>query len=250
MVLIPLGISLLIVSKVQIIASILAFILNTFIKLSYAVLLFIQQLPFSVFEVSANQLQLIFNITSICFIFLFLQNQKPFYFKTALFSVFLLSVTTLTSKIIKLNNTEIIVYNSTDNQTIHLINGIKNYIISEKPVQDEDKNYHPGIITAQKIGLKEPVFLHASVEFINNDIVLKNNLVFFEGKKLSINRKLSELNKNNFPDFIIIPTINNINPESNVHTTIITNKSFLTYPTRSSIKIHNITNEGAFRKKW
>ena len=251
MILIPLGITLLLFSKIQLISNLIAFALNAIIKIIYFLLSFIDELPFAVMEISVNKVQLIFVTTIMIFIFLYLKNKKIYLIKTMLVFMLLLALSTLIFDIMRLNSTEVIVYNTAKNQGIHLIHGKENYIITEGKIKEDEIYFYPGTNTRRKLGLNPSLFLVATDSVSNKNLLLKNGLITFEGKSFSINKKFSELNKNKLPDFIINPDLNKlsiIDLQSN--TTIITNKCFFDTNKMDYDKIHCTSTTGAFRKKW
>jgi competence protein ComEC len=251
MVLIPIGILLLFVSKVYVLSNVLAILLNYMIKIIYFLLSSIELLPFSVLEISINQIQFIFITAIVTSIFLYLKNYNPFVLKATLLFTLLLSLSTLFDFINQLKDTEMIVYNTAKNPSIHLIHGKKNYIISEEKIEIEEMNYFPGTLTKRKLGLNPPVFLISTDTLTDENIFLKNRFVFFEGKSISIQKNIVDLDKTKLPDFIINPKktdFKSIDIESG--TTIISNKRYLDKNEKNSTQIHFTTIKGAFRKKW
>lgn len=251
MVLIPLGIFLLFVSTIPLISTVLAFLLNYILKLTYFLLSTIYQLPFSVFNIAIGSYQLFFLITTIGFAFVFVKNKNIFYLKASLLSVFVVLSTTVVLNIYQLNQTELIVYNNGKNTAIQLINGKLNYIVTNEKLTNEEKWFHPGITTCRALGLKTPVFVESNDSISNEYILLKNKFLLFAGKSLSLNQNLNEPTSEKLPDFIINPTLPETYVIDSIHNTIIiTNKSFVSKKLSYSGDIHNTSITGAFRKKW
>jgi hypothetical protein len=213
--------------------------------------LFIDQLPFAVAEISINQVQFILIVAIVCSVFIYLKNHRLYFVKASLVFALLLSLTTLAIKFKRLNYNELIVYNTTKNPAIHLIHGRKNYIISEEKILEEELNYFPGTVTRKKLGLNQPTYLISADTLTDESLLLKDGLVIFEGKSISLLKNTSILNKNNLPDLIINPANTDfdlLNYESG--TTIISNKRFFGKNSNISTKIHFTPIKGAFRKKW
>jgi len=251
MVLVPIGILLLFVSKIYIISYLLSVLLNYMIKITYFLLILIDRLPYSVLEISINHIQLIFIIAISGSIFIYLNFQKAYLIKASLFFALLLSISTLTSETKRISHKELIVYNTAKNPAIHLINGKKNYIISEEKIKEEEMYYFPGTTIKRKMGLNPPVFLISTDTFTDEGIILKNRLIFFEGKTLSLHTNISDFNKTKLPDFIINPGNTNIKSDDiESGTTIISNKRFFEKNMVQSDQIHYTTIKGAFRKNW
>jgi competence protein ComEC len=251
MFLVPFGILLLFISKIHFLANILAFTLNFTIKTIYFLLSFIEQLPYSVFDTSVNKVQFIFILTIVCALFIFIRDYKKIYLHTTLFFTLLLSLNALITEINRLNYNELIVYNTPKNLSIHLIHRKRNYIITEEKINKDEMHFFPGITTARKLGLNNPVFLTTSDNFDDGKILLKNGFVFFEGKTIVLRKNLKDINKTLLPDFIINPTNpENYNYSENPKTTVISNKRYIETEVVKTAKIHLITLQGAFRKKW
>ena len=251
MVLIPLGMLMLVVSAIPVVSSALAFLLNMTIKLIYFLLSSIYKLPYSVLDISVGNLQLCLLLATIGAVFIFLKNQNVFYLKTALFFALTFMLSNLVKNINQLFKIELIVYNTGKNPSVHFIHGRNNYIISEEKITNDEIWFHPGIATKRKLGLKPPLFLLTGDTVINENLLLKNRLVFFEGVSLSINRKLTDLNKNKLPDFIVNPPYGDIrNIDIKQSSLIITNNSFNKDNSAISDKMYSTAIKGAFRKKW
>jgi len=251
MILVPFGIFLLFVSNINIVANLLSILLNFTLKTTYFLLQQIDQLPYSVLEISVNQIQLIYIIVIAGSIFLYLKSQKAYLIKTALIFALLFSLSVLIAETNRVNHTELIVYNTSKNPAIHLIHRKKNYIISEEKIKDEELYYFPGTAVKKKLGLNEPVFLISTDTLTDENIVMKNGLVFFEGKSLSLQKKISELNETSLPDFIINPSDKEIyTSDIKPGTTIVSNKRNIDKNKNNSTQIHYTSIKGAFRKKW
>jgi competence protein ComEC len=251
MVLVPIGILLLFVSKIYILSYFISLLLNYMIKITYFLLKLIDQLPYSVLEISINQIQFIFIIAIAGSIFIYLNFQKVYLIKASLFFALLLSISAFTTVTKRINHKELIVYNTAKNPAIHLINGKKNYIISEEKIKEEEKYYFPGTSTKRKLGLNPPVFLISTDTFTDEGIILKNRLIFFEGKTLSLHKNVSDFNKTKLPDFIINPGNTNIKSDDIESVTkIISNKKFFEKNVMQTTEIHYTTIKGAFRKNW
>jgi len=251
MILVPFGIVLLFVSKIYIVSNLLAVLLNYMIKITYFLLTVIDQLPFAVLDITVNQVQFLFIIAIVGSIFIYLKSYSATPLKAALFFALLLSLLTLIIETNRLNNNELIVYNTAKNPTIHLIHGRKNYIITEEKIMEEELNYFSGTATKKKLGLNQPVYLVSTDTLADESLLLKGGLVIFEGKSISLLKNISILNKNNLPDFIINPAntdFNLLNNESGA--TIISNKRFFGKNSINTTQIHFTSIKGAFRKKW
>ncbi len=249
MALIPLGISLLLLSKVSIISNLIAMLLNLILKITYFLLSSIDQLPFSVLEISVNQIELILILALIIAIFIYLADRKVIYIKAFLFFVLLLLINNLVSDINRLNNTELIVYNNSKNLSFHLIHGKENYVFSEEKA-DETVS-HPSNYTRKKLGLNPTIFLSPADTVFDNNIIMKNNLICFNDKIISFNSNINKQGGENQPDFIINPVnLNDLLIDNKEHTIIITHKRYFNKSSLLSDRIHCTYLDGAYRKNW
>jgi competence protein ComEC len=251
MVLIPLGILLLFVSSIPVVSSILAIMLNVIIKITYFLLSTINHLPLSVFDVSIGQIQFVLLAAVVGSVFIFIKNQKAFFIKSALSLLLAVFITSLSTNIYRLNQTELIVYNTNKNTNIHFIHGKLNYIVTDDTLTNEEKWFHPGYVTSRKLGLAPPVLVLSNSSYFDKNFIMQDGIIFFEGRTFSININPIDLNKNKLPDYIINPSfIDTNNIDSIQLTTLVTNKSFFKDSINDSEKILNTTIKGAFRKNW
>jgi competence protein ComEC len=251
MALIPLGILLLFVSTVPVISSVLALMLNVIIKITYFLLSTINQLPFSVLDISIGKIQFILLAAAVGSVFIFIKNQNALFAKVALIFLLTFFISSLSINIYRLNQTRLIVYNTGKNPDIQLIHGKTNYIINTDSLTREENWFHPGNITSRKLGLKPPIFIMSNCAYADKNITIKNGLIFFEGKTISLNRNILHLNKNNLPDFIIHPTFIDLKSiDMTQITALITNKSLFNQAQYDADKVHNTTIMGAFTKNW
>ena len=250
-VLIPLGLALLAFSKISLISTALSFIINNIIGGIYWLLQKIEDLPFSVWEVSLNRIELIFILAFLFSIFIFLKTPRIMYIKSTLTFLLLLFIFSFTNKSIHLKQKEIIVYNNTDNTIVHLISGKKNYIISEYNFQENDYAKNLFKNTKSKLQLKSPIFLTQTDTLKDDYLLAKNGVLFFEGKTIFINSNQTNTPKNILPDLIINTNqaqdieLNNTNKSL-----VVTNKRFIQKNNKFIQPVYQVSKQGAFRMKW
>ncbi len=250
-ILIPLGLSLLIFSKIPLLSTALSFITNMIIKGIYLLLREIEQLPFAVLHESISPIQLIFiNSLLICFLCL-LNHKKAIYIQMALVSVVLLITSAIFTKTIKQNTRELIVYNYADNTILQLINGEENYVISKDTIKEE--NYARNLInaTTKKLHLKEPNYQTINDSLINNSIFLKDGAIFFADKSIFFNPENKNIPDQILFNFIINPKLSNqTNLSSIKNSIVIVNQSYIPKNLTSAVPLYNVNKEGAFQTKW
>ncbi len=250
--LIPLGILLLIFSAFPLISNILSVIINSLVSLIYFLLKEIESLPFAVQKISITQNELVFISLILIFLSLLLKTHKIKYFKMTLVSILCLTSVVLIKKIHSRNTNTLIIYNTTDNFIIHLLTSNKtNYVISDKPINNNDyeKNYIENTIV--KMNLNPAQFLQTKDSFLNSDLFMKKGIVLFKEKLILINREPHKLPDNLHPDFIINPQIL-LNDKSMPPNTpvIITNQRVYRKNNHLTNQIFNVSNQGAYQKNW
>jgi competence protein ComEC len=251
MALIPLGILLLFVSTIPAVSTVLALLLNIIIKITYFLLSTIYQTPLSVVDVSIGPIQFVLLIAAVGSLFIFLKIKKAYFVKTALTSILAVFLIGLAGKIYRLNQTTLIVYNTGKNISIQLIHGRTNFIVTQDTLRNEEKWFHPANATCRKLGLYPPSFIQSNNSLHDKNLIMENGIIFFEGKTLSINRDLSELNPDKLPDFITNPNLSDFKSvDFKQISNIITSKSPLLDSSIDSGKIHDLSTKGAFRMNW
>ncbi len=252
MILIPMGIALLFFSQIPLISGILSISINFLIKAVYFFLAFIEELPFSILQISSiGYIQFISIILTLFFFFIFLENNYLRYLKYSLLSLLFLFGTLFYFNMLRSNSKEIIVYNSTGNTAVHLINGKLNYLISEVEINPEDYVERDISATTRSLNLNNPVYLTISDSFSDKNIFIRNGLVFFEGKTIIFNKGVINLPYELSPDYFINPVkFDFSNEASTKNRVIITNKRFNPQQTPINIQFHNTFLNGSFRKKW
>ena len=251
MLLIPMGIIMLFVSKINFVSNLLSLLINLSIKLTYSLLLLIDQLPSAVIDIQINYFQLIFILGILISVFIFLKNKRIYYLKFALISLLLLSLSNIFINISRLSYSELIVYNTPKNQAVHLIHGKNNFIITEDTLKSEELSNFPGTLTRRKLDLNMPVYLTSADIFKDESLFYNGEFAFFEGKVISLSKNFTISDNNNLPDFIVNPDHFDYKPnEAEQSAIIITNKRFLPDTIANSPHIHSTYLKGAFRKKW
>ena len=105
--------------------------------------------------------------------------------------------------------------------------------------------------TNRKLNLEPPLFLTSQDSLTTDYLLLKNGIIVFEGKIISINNKNTNLPKKLLPHLIINPNqFNHLESNVSEKVQIITNKRFI--PKKYSIfkTVHQTSKQGAFMEKW
>ncbi len=250
-ILIPLGFLLLLVTKVSFISQLISNFVNVIISLTYFILNQIEGLPKSELNVSVHNSEFIITLFLLLFVFLFIETRGRFYIKMLFTVVLILFTASLIYRINDITRKEIIVYNSPENNMIHLISGKQNYIISEHELRENGNEKLLVSNTVRRYRLNPPKYLSQNDVFKDSTLLENNGIIFFEGKIIHFNRERKNLPEKFIPDFILNPSnseyFSNNHPEK---TTLISNKRFIQNFNQSGTKIYNVSEMGAFIKNW
>ncbi|MDX8340920.1 ComEC/Rec2 family competence protein [Draconibacterium sp. IB214405] len=249
MVLIPLGIGLLAFSSVPLLAEGISFLVKWIIKTVYFTLSSIESFPYSTPDVMLRRPELLFVLAILFSVFLFIKNKNVLYIKSSLLFVFLLTLSILFSGYKQFNQHEIIVLNSKE-PVVCFISAKNLYVVSALPLSPDDYIYSS--IQDIKIGqrIKNVRFLNMNESFHDNYILLDQQRVIFEGKKVLIEDDKSTPNEQNSGDIYIAGT-NGFKPVLPK-----TDSCYIVqyYPGKNTFanpdQIHILSAQGAFVSSW
>lgn len=251
MLLIPLGLSLLLVSKIPVLSILISKTIQFIIYLVYSSLALIEHFPFSVQEISIQPIQLFLLIGILFGLLLFLSSNRSKFLKVSLSFILLLSISVFYQNIKQNGARELIVYNSPKNPIIQLISGKYNYVITEFSPSDSTQILASIKNTNIKYHLHPTVFLSPKDSLNNQHLLLKNGFLFFNGKTMIIDKSFYNINKTIPADFIINPKqFSTLENYLSTNATIITNKRFKQNAKPFSMSIYQIPLQGAFKEKW
>ncbi len=250
-VLIPIGFSLLLFHNVPVLSDVISFITENLIRILYNLLQFIENLPFSVWQIALSPAELFFVGGLMISFFIFIEYRRTIYIKYLLVFVLLLAATSLYSKTAALFTRQIIVYNQSENTIIHLITGRKNYVVSQKPLSKEDYSFFTVNNTTHKLRLKKPVQLSIHQKFADESLVIDKGVLFFEDKSIVVNpESISKMSKIS-PDIVINPRkMNQLANTDSLKYTIVTGGKYIPEETVTGRKFHSLRENGAYRLKW
>jgi competence protein ComEC len=250
-ILIPLGITLLIVAPIPVLSSIISTTLNYIIYVVYFLLQQIEQLPFSVVYISIHSIEFTGVLISMIFFFLFLKTRRIYHIKTILITVFLMAVFSLLNNVRNFDRNEIIVYNSPENTIVHLISGKRNYVVSEYEI---DKTAGVGNLvetTIRKLHLEEPLFINGNETFKDEKLIAQNGFLNFGGKQILFNWPDRSIPWEIKPDLIINPVYSARSDTTHFQSVkFISNKKYIPRNFQHSAQVYHVQRQGAFREKW
>jgi len=186
--LIPLGLGLLLFNWIPTFTAICGHAVDFILPCMIRFLEWIEDLPFSSIGFYFSNLEMVFVCSIFFFAFLFIESTNKRFFKAILFLCLFLAVTSLAEKTERLFRREIIVYNCSGSTIIHLISGRNNYVIAG------DSTWEDGIVrkivdeTVGRLQLDEPFFLESNAFYRDSLLFLKEGIIFFEGKMISLGK--------------------------------------------------------------
>jgi competence protein ComEC len=249
-VLIPLGFFALMVSGIPLLSGMLAGIANYLLNLLIRLLDIIEKMPMSVINLYFSPAQLLIIICILISLFIFIYSEKKIHLKATLLLLIAALTVFLASRIKNLTRKEIIVYD-TDDLVVHLITGKSNYIISENELRVESYEMDLVMNTISNLNLNKPEFLKPDEKFKDNQLLLKDNICFFEGKILQISDVGNMLPDYISPGTIITDSRNPLFPVSSdpdPQLIITGERSHVKF--RDSNKVYYLRDRGAYRGKW
>ena len=251
MILIPLGLTLLLFSKIAVISTFLAFFINLMIKSCFIILSKIEQLPHSIQEISIQPIELLFLIGILFSVYLLIQNFNARHLKTTLIFTLFFLISSFTINIGQIKSREIIFYNSTENATIQLIKGKKNYVVSQHSVESDKNLFNLINRTNLQLKLNPPIYITREDSLSDDFLFTKNGIILFEGKKILFKNNISKLSKTILPDFVINPKqFDELDKPILKNAIIITNKKNIPKEYSNFNRIHLTSTQGAFIEKW
>ena len=251
MVLIPLGISLLIVAKIPILSTVISAILQFIIKWCYIILSQIEQFPYSIHETSVHPIQLIFLLGALFSLYLFLKSYHVKFLNLILIFVLIISISSFILQNQTNRTTEIIIYNNPENPTIQLIRGKTNFIISEKKLKNPSNISNSIKNTNLNLRLNHPTFYTLNNSVKNEFLLLKNRILVFEKKTILFNKNISNFEKSISADFIVNPEQFNLFEKQILrNTSVINSKRKIQKERFGNNHIYQTSKLGAFVEKW
>lgn len=205
MLLIPLGLGLLIFSPIPGVATVISFLLKWIIKIVYFVLSTIESLPISTPGVVIHQTELFVILAILFSIFLFINNPRAIFVKSALLLGVLFLVMVFFSEYKQINKREIIVLND-EQPIVCFIKARKMYIVSRDTLLADDYSYSAVQNIKSQKRLTDAIFLNSRSAFRDKFLFLENGLAVFEGKKVLLESRKYSTAKKIIPNYIVCKT--------------------------------------------
>ena len=251
MILIPLGFGLLLFHWVPVIADSITVIVEYVLIQLIQFLTLIENLPGAVAEFTLSVAELFFLLGALFCTFLFIETKQKKFLKGMLVSLILFSGTTVALNAALLFHQEIIVYNHSDITLIHLIRGRKNYVVSDKNFEDAGFALNSVENTLRRLRLDEPVCIRSQQDFQDDFLFLKNGLIVFNDKIISLKMAENEWPQNITPVIAINSPAGTVSENSRqTNLVIVSSSRFPNRSVRESENIFYLREKGAFREKW
>lgn len=199
---IPIAFLLLALHWIPAAGTILSGCIKILLNLQIQFLEFVERLPHATVPVDLTGLQFVLITLVLVFLFVFIGTGRITGLKYMLLSVVLFLVATVGMHARQLFRKEIIVYNLSGQHIVHLITGKRNYIISDKGVVGSPFTETAINRVVRRFGLREPVQLTSGQSFNDSVLYLRNGVIYFEGKVVSIGIPTVALPVN--PDFVVM----------------------------------------------
>lgn len=246
----PVGILLLFVSKIPVVAGVIAFILNNTLKLSLYLLTAIENLPLSVIPVTITQLQLFLLIFIFIFFFRLLVKFRPLTIKVMILLIVLLNMSFIVGEIIRQKTSQIIVYDHSGKATLHLISGKTNYLITGADFQNDAGIRNSVNSTLRKLGIKAPVVLSPDDNFADENMMIKD-------RKIVFNDHIIVFGTDSDPPVENAEHLIYVNPPVNFTEKKFTGLLTIVFTDRNKYRGNTVQSEiyftsinGAYRKNW
>lgn len=236
-----LGIAILVFSPISFISGILGEITSYLLDLLYAFLSAFKYLPYYVIKgIYISKEQLFLFLVIIILIMIYITNKRVKYLGLILISLCVIFANNIVYKFNNQKQKEIILYNAGRSALIHLIDGKKNYILSEKPVDEKMEYIFRNVQLTKKLNL--PVYLELNKPYEDSCLYMASNVISFHGKNILYVQKNKPLP--HFPIDLLIcnsdSQVENIDKE-----VIITYNPYLK-KTNKNAHIHCIQTDGAY----
>ena len=233
------------------ISTVVSFILNQSIKLVYFLLQSIDSLPYAVLRTNISIAGLLLITSAMFALFVFKENKKVIYLKSFLLFILFLTFSAFYNEFEQRNSKQFIVYNYPKNPMVHFISGMQNYLISEEKLNKSDLYFEPFLPVVKKMGLNDPVLLTFDDNYSDGLFSIKNQLMAFEGKIVSLGQNLCTEQGSGLIDFQVNPSIDRLNKSIENRVPIIfTGRSNLKTDTITQPNIYFTQKSGAFICRW
>jgi len=201
--LIPLGIILLAFNWVPffsvIVSGIIAYMLNFLINF----LSKIEHLPQSVITLNFSGYELALVLVSLVSILFFIEFRHQKYFKSGLLFFLLFLLFSLGRHTVDLYRTEIIAYNYSQQNVLHLISGKRNYVISEKAFNESDLAHRLVENTVVGLQLNRPLYLTFSESYNDSVLYLNKGAIIFDRQVVCLQNERQTMSSPFIPDLIV-----------------------------------------------
>ncbi len=177
------GMSILIFSPIDTISGFLGKLTSILVDLLYSFLSSFRHLPYYLIQgIYISQTQMILLLITLLLIMLFITNKKTIHLKLTLVAICLVFAVSISQKYTCLKQKEIIIYSNGKKKLIHFIDGTKNYLVFEKPINTNSKYILKNVLV--KKNLDTPIWLDINKFYEDSCLLITQNLISFHGKNI------------------------------------------------------------------
>ncbi|NQU88745.1 MAG: ComEC/Rec2 family competence protein [Mariniphaga sp.] len=238
------GIAILITSPIPVISTLLGEITSYILEISYFLLQKLQVLPAAVIQnIHISTIQFTFLITALIILMLFLSLKKTKYLFLLISVLIVIFSLNILHKSQCLKQSKIIIYNAQEGALIHLICGLKNYVLYENKIQLNSFDFSITENTKTKQHLFKSKIIKLDSIYEDNVILLNKPFISFKNKSIWI----QQANKSISPDIDVdlIVTKYSIPNKKNNQSSIIQTSNY--YPNNEITPgVFYLKKEGAF----
>ncbi|WP_347839925.1 ComEC/Rec2 family competence protein [uncultured Draconibacterium sp.] len=248
-VLIPLGLSLLILSSLPWVGAAISFIIKWIIKSVFFVLSTLETAPFSTVELVLHKTDLLLVIFILVSLLFLIAQGKAVFLKSALAGSFLLVLSVLYTQYNQMHTREIIVLNVKET-TACFITSNQMYVVSYDSISTDDYRFFALQNIKRKKRLKKITFLTPKTNYLDNHLCIQKELLVFEGKKILFIQQNTTTPKRNMPSLTFYQSaLTPHQDKKKVHQTAIYYYPSSSVNTQQNYK-HSLYSQGAFTIHW
>lgn len=251
MFLIPLGLTLLIFHWVPVLSELLAGVAGCTVNTVIRFLRLVEEMPWSVAEFSMSVSGVVILTAALFALSFFMETKLKKYFKLTLLIFAVFAAFSFIAGVTGFTRKEIIVYNQPDFALAHFINGKKNYVVSDRELNEATFALNLIQNTVQKMRLEEPVFLVSIDNFHDSFFYLKNGRIVFNGKVIAFKVAPGSFPETASPEIAIDSDFNGVaGRRGKAAGVIVSSERYSENHMAEDFNVFYLNKEGAFRKKW
>lgn len=246
MLLIPLGLCLLVFSKIAVLGTLLSIVTKGIISVVYGMLAQIESFPFSTLEIALSAYGLTLVVIVSLSIFVFLEFKKANAIKAALAALLCLFISFAAHNYKQSRNNEIIVLN-TKETAVCLIAGRNIYAITNDTLTPDDYLFRSFQSIKRQKGLKKIISITGLQNYRDKYLCINNGIIVFNGKTICLANYHKQIK---FSPSIIIAEKNLKRETQNIRNNSLWIQRYNTQSPQDLENFHILSKQGAFSIKF